>query len=694
MSEEPIKPTRSNRQPSEDTALQDLEPAIAEEIRQLRIQLEHHNRLYHSLDDPEISDAEFDALLLRLESLEAEHQVFSADSPTQRVGGSALGEFTQVEHEIAMLSLDKVFSAADLNDFEARLKKRLSNEAEISYSCEPKIDGIAVSLLYRDGLLERAATRGDGKTGENISHNVRTIPDIPLRLATANPPKLLEVRGEIFIEKANFEKLNERAIAQGTKVFANPRNTAAGAVRQLNPKNAARVPLQMYCYSLGVVDGIPALDQLSEVFNYLADLGLPVNPDRAVNRGIDACLAYCLALLERRMDLAYEIDGVVIKVDEFTLQNELGTNIRSPRWAMAYKFPAQEMTTTIEDVDFQVGRTGTITPVARLAPVFVGGVTVSNATLHNMDEIGRLGIRIGDTVLIRRAGDVIPKVVKLAKSASEEDARDIVFPSSCPACGSKLEQDGEVLIRCTGEVICPAQKKEKFKHFTSRSALDIEGLGAKLVEQLIDENLVSDFADLFSLGVDELTALERMGSKSAENLLKAIVKSKATSLQRFLFALGIREVGEATAAALVGHYGTLEAIIAADVDSLETVPDVGPVVARHIVDFFSNTINRTSLNKLLDAGIHWPSELPKPVEALPLATETWVLTGSLEAMPRSEAKAKLQALGAKVAGSVSAKTTRVVAGPGAGSKLDKAESLGIPVFTEQQLLDLLADFGQ
>lgn len=668
---------------------------ILREVDALRQQIEHHNRLYHSKDAPEIPDADFDALLGRLEALETKYQILDEASPSQRVGGEAIAGFTQVNHEIAMLSLNKVFDEADLQSFELRLKKRLESELSIQYSCEPKVDGIAVSLLYRDGVLERAATRGDGVTGEDITHNVRTIASIPLELKPKKKNTIIEIRGEIFLDKAGFKKLNETAEKEGGKIFVNPRNTAAGAIRQLDPKKSAKIPLKMYCYSVGLIEGVKLPNTLSEIFALIEKWGLPVNPDRSVENGIDACLKYCLALLAKRNGLSYEIDGAVLKVDDSELQQQLGNNARSPRWAMAYKFPAEEKSTTVLDVEFQVGRTGTITPVARLEPVFVGGVTVSNTTLHNMDEIERLGLRIGDRVIVRRAGDVIPKVVKVIPHEDPKKKikrKTISIPQTCPACGSAVEKDGDVLYRCSGGIICPAQRKESIKHFASRSAMDIEGLGNKLIELLVDKEIITSVADIYTLTLEQLAGLERMGDKSAANIVAAIEKSKQTSLPRFLFALGIREIGEATALQLATHFGILESIIAADLDSLVQVPDVGPIMAEHIRIFFSNKDNVALVKELQGSGVTWPIIEPNYDDsAKPLLGETYVLTGTLEQMPRNEAKAKLIALGAKVAGSVSKNTSCVVAGPGAGSKLAKAEELGVKILDEGEFIAHLDD---
>ena len=665
---------------------------ILREIDTLRQQIDHHNRLYHSQDAPEIPDADFDALLLRLEELETKYELLDETSPSQRVGGEAIAGFTQVRHEIAMLSLSKVFNEADLQSFELRLKKRLDTESSIKYSCEPKVDGIAVSLLYRDGLLVRAATRGDGATGEDITHNVRMIDSIPLQLKSQKKNTAIEIRGEIFLDKNGFKKLNQTSEKEGGKIFVNPRNTAAGAIRQLDPKRSAKIPLKMYCYSIGLVEGFKLPKTLSEIFTLIEKWGLPVNPDRSVENGVDACLEYCLALLAKRNDLSYEIDGAVLKVDDLELQSKLGTNARSPRWAMAYKFPAEEKSTTILDVEFQVGRTGTITPVARLDPVFVGGVTVSNTTLHNMDEIERLGLRIGDRVIVRRAGDVIPKVVKVIPHEGSKKIRrkSILIPETCPACASAVEKDGEVLYRCSGGIICPAQRKESIKHFASRSAMDIEGLGNKLIELLVNKEAITSVADIYTLTFEQLAGLERMGDKSAANIVAAIDKSKQTALPRFLFALGIREVGEATALQLATHFGVLEKIIAADLDSLLQVSDVGPIMAEHIQVFFTNKKNVALIERLQSSGVTWPIIEPSQDDSSkPLLGEIYVLTGGLEQMSRNEAKAKLISLGAKVVGSVSKNTSCVVAGPGAGSKLTKAEELGIKILDEEGFIVLI-----
>ncbi|MCB1648167.1 MAG: NAD-dependent DNA ligase LigA [Pseudomonadales bacterium] len=676
MSEHPVSPQR-----------------VQAELERLRALIHHHDYRYHTLDAPEIPDVEYDRLFLQLEALERAHpELITSDSPTQRVGSQPLGGFVQVTHDIPMMSLAKVFNGEDLQDFEVRIRKRLDSDADIEYSCEPKIDGVAVSLLYENGRLQRAATRGDGVTGEDITHNVRTIRDVPLRLqqnADTPFPARLEVRGEIYMSRAGFEAMNAEAMKTGARTFVNPRNAAAGTLRQLDPAIAAARPLHMFCYSVGIFEGAGLPPTLSESFTLLQSWGLRVNPERAVVTGADACLAYADRLLQQRTALDYEIDGAVIKVNRLKLQDELGFNARTPRWAMAYKFPAEEVSTLVRDVEFQVGRTGTITPVARLEPVFVGGVTVSNATLHNMAEIARLGLQIGDTVIVRRAGDVIPKIVQVITPQDSKTPRiPVQMPTHCPACGSEIEPAGEVLFRCSGGLVCPAQRKEAIRHFCARGALDIEGLGEKLIEQLVDRDMLRDVADIFHLSGEELAGLERMAEKSANNLLAAIDKARSTTLPRFLFGLGIPEVGEATALVLAQHFGNLEALQSADQAALEAVEDVGPIVAAHIVHFFSNADNREVIRRLQAAGVHWPDvELAQQSQVL--EGQTFVLTGTLELMTRDEAKARLQALGAKVAGSVSKKTTWVVAGPGAGSKLDKAVELNIPVMDEAQFLTFL-----
>ncbi|MEZ5492163.1 MAG: NAD-dependent DNA ligase LigA [Gammaproteobacteria bacterium] len=671
-------------------ATQKTSPAsVRKDIEQLREQVAHHDRLYFEQDSPEIPDADYDQLFARLVALEEQYPEFvTPDSPTQRVSGTPIAGFVQVRHEIPMLSLDKVFDETDLALFDARIKKRLGSDTNLQYSCEPKVDGVAVSLLYEQGKLVRAATRGDGVVGEDITHNVRTIRGLPLLIRATELPTTFEVRGEIFLSKSGFERVNRSAAARGDKCFVNPRNAAAGTLRQLDPRIAAGRPLRMYCYSIGIVENFQLPACLSEVFELLESCGLPVNPERDVVPDIGGCFDYCHRLLAKRPQLDYEIDGAVLKVNQLELQRTLGANARTPRWAMAYKFPAEEMSTQVVDVEFQVGRTGAITPVARLAPVFVGGVTVSNATLHNMDEIERLGLRVGDTVIVRRAGDVIPQVVKVIPGEEENRLRKITMPEHCPVCGSVVEKDGEVLYRCSAGIICPAQRKESIKHFASRSAMDIEGLGDKLIEQLVDNGILENAADIYTMEIEQLAGLERMGIKSATNVVAAIEKSKHTSLAKFLYSLGIREVGEATAAALAGYFGNLEKIIEADSEQLQEVPDIGKVVAEHIRVFFDNNENLAFIQQLRDRGVHW-EDITVSGEDKVLDGQIFVLTGSLESMTRGEAKGRLEELGAKVAGSVSRNTDCVIAGPGAGSKLAKAEQLGVKILDEGEFLAFL-----
>ncbi len=670
-------------------------PQPQEEINSLKEQLNYHNYRYYVLDAPEIPDAEYDRLMRRLQKLEALHpDLVTADSPSQRVGAEPLPAFTQVQHELPMLSLENAFDEEEMRDFNRRICDRLKDHSDIEYACEPKLDGIAVSLLYRDGELVRGATRGDGTTGEDITANVRTIPSVPLRLLSTGYPSTLEVRGEIYMPKAGFEALNARAREKGEKTFVNPRNAAAGSLRQLDPRLTAERPLQLCVYSVGLVADGDLPERHTDILYALNRWGLRINKEMAVAENIDACLAYYQRLSAKRPDLEYDIDGIVFKVNQRRLQEQLGFVSRAPRWAIAYKFPAQEEVTRLLDVEFQVGRTGAVTPVARLEPVFVGGVTVSNATLHNRDEIERLGVVIGDTVVIRRAGDVIPQVVSVVVERRPADAQPIDFPEHCPVCGSPVESvPGEVVVRCSGGLVCAAQRKAAVLHFVSRRAMDIDGLGEKLVEQLLDSELVHSVADLYHLQHEQLAALERMAAKSADNLLAALEKSKSTTLPRFLHALGIREVGEATARNLAMHFGSLEALAAADEEQLQQVADVGPVVAHFVAEFFQQPDNLTVIDALRKAGVHWPNiEVEKKAPAA-LEGVTFVLTGTLETMSRNDAKALLVDLGAKVAGSVSAKTDYLVAGPGAGSKLTKAREFGVEIMDEDALLTLLKTHG-
>ena len=667
---------------------------VAQEIQTLRERIDDWNYQYYVLDQPTVPDAEYDRAMRRLVELETAHpELLRPDSPSQRVGAAPLDRFSQVTHEMPMLSLDNAFNEQDMQDFYRRLQDRLGGDQEaLEFACEPKLDGIAVSLLYRGGVLERAATRGDGTTGEDITHNVRTIPSVPLHLRGSDYPGVLEVRGEIYMPRAGFEQLNARARELGEKGFVNPRNAAAGSLRQLDARITARRPLEMCCYGVGLVAEGELPGQHARVLQCLQQWGLRINAESRVVRGIEACDEYYRDLAARRDTLPYDIDGIVFKVNDLALQRKLGFVSRAPRWAIARKFPAQEEMTRLLDVEFQVGRTGAITPVARLEPVFVGGVTVSNATLHNADEIERLGVRIGDTVIVRRAGDVIPQVVSVVAERRPADARLIEFPGRCPVCGSPVERaESEAVLRCMGGLVCPAQQKAAIRHFASRRAMDIDGLGDKLVEQLVDEGLVANVAGLYQLQKQQLLGLERMGEKSADNLLAALDKSRHTTLPRFIFALGIREVGEATALALARHFGNWESLVAATQDQLLAVSDVGPVVADHLRQFFDSPSSMAVVAQLRAAGVSWPDLTV--AQDLPLSGQTWVVTGKLERLGRDDARAHLQALGAKVAGSVSAKTTCVVAGPGAGSKLGKARELDIDVIDEEAFLALLARHG-
>ena len=661
---------------------------IQREVASLRKAINHHNKLYHALDNPEIPDSDYDSLVERLENLEREYGLLSDSSPSLSVGSAPLNKFAEVKHQIPMLSLDKVFEEEGLRNFSKRINKLLDTDKQVTYSCEPKIDGIAVSLFYKDGELKQASTRGDGKTGEDITHNVLGVTCIPKSIKMKKTKSQLEVRGEIFLSKLDFNEINDKARKEGQKLFVNPRNTAAGTIRQLDPERAAKVPLQMFCYGVGVNQGFSLPENLGEIFDELKKLGFPVNKDIKTASGIEGCVNYCLDLYTRRDLLDYEIDGAVIKVDSLISQSMIGENIKAPRWAIAYKFPAEEKITKVLDVEFQVGRTGTITPVARLEPVFVGGVTVSNTTLHNMDEIQRLGLSIGDEVIVRRAGDVIPKVVRVVGSKKKRETTSIATPSHCPVCKSPIEKDGAVLLRCTGGSLCSAQRKEMLKHFASRSALNIEGLGNKLIEQFVDEGLIKDAADIFKLNSSVLIQMDRLGKKSAKNLLTSIDKSKNTTLPKFIYALGIREVGEATAQALAYRYPDIDDLLRATVEDLESIQDIGPTVSSNIVAFFSDVSNLDLIKRLTEVGVVWP--VKSITSSSILAGKTVVLTGTLESLSRQEAKDRLLAIGAKVSGSVSKNTDFVVAGPGAGSKLTKASELGVKTFDEQEFLTLLS----
>ncbi len=668
--------------------------AVAKSVRQrvarLRDEINYHNYRYYVLDDPEITDAEYDRLLRELQELEEKYpELVTTDSPTQRVGATPLKEFAEVHHEVPMLSLENAFSDEEVFDFDRRARERL-NVAEIEYAVEPKLDGLAISLLYKEGVLSRAATRGDGTTGEDVTQNVRTIDAIPLRLLGKGYPGILEVRGEVIMTKAGFEKLNQLQRQHGAKLFANPRNAAAGSLRQLDPRITATRPLSFFSYGNGLVEQGELPSRHHQIMQKMKSWGIPVNPESSVVKGVEGCLAYYRKMQQKRDSLPYDIDGIVYKVDRLDQQEKLGFVARAPRWALAHKFPAQEEMTKLLAIDVQVGRTGALTPVARLQPVHVGGVVVSNATLHNQDEIDRLDVRVGDTVIVRRAGDVIPQIVSVVLSRRKGNPPRYKLPDTCPVCGSPTARlSGEVVTYCTGGLYCPAQRKQAIKHFASRRAMDIEGLGDKLVEQLVDEKLVNDVADLYDLTVEQVQQLERMGPKSAHNLIAALEKSKSTTLARFLYALGIHDVGETTAQTLASHFGSLEKIMHADEETLMAVPDIGPVVAESIIRFFRQKHNRKVIRKLQQAGIHWPTEKAKPSGKLPLQGKTFVLTGTLSKMTRDEAKAALQALGAKVTGSVSKKTDYVVAGENPGSKADKAEALGVTILDEKDFQALL-----
>lgn len=660
-------------------------------IEHLRQQLDQHNMNYYVLDAPTISDAEYDTLFRELQRLEAAHpELITPDSPTQRIGAPSDETFQPVAHLIPLRSLDNAFSAEELFAFEQRVVSRLGDSHPLTYCCEPKLDGLAVSLRYEAGLLTKAATRGDGHTGEDITANVRTIRAIPLKLKTETPPERIEIRGEVYLDLAGFEALNKRALARHEKTFVNPRNAAAGSLRQLDPAITASRGLQFFVYGAATLNETDLPDTQYDTLMLLKRWGFPVNPFVKTGRGIESCLAYYESMHTQRASLPYEIDGVVYKVNDIALQKILGYVARAPRYAIAHKFPAQERTTLVEAIEFQVGRTGAVTPVARLAPVFVGGVTVSNATLHNIEETHRKDVRVGDTVVVRRAGDVIPEIVKVILEKRPARTQPVALPEHCPICHAQIELDAHnTIARCTGGLFCSAQQKETIKHFASRKAMNIDGLGDKLVEQLLDADLISTVADLYTLTPEQLMTLERMGLKSAQNLIAALEASKTTTLPRFLYALGIREVGEATAQTLAHHFLTLDAIQSAVAADLETVQDVGPVVSQHIVAFFDDAHNQSIIQALLKAGIHWPALQQPASNNQPLTGKTFVLTGTLTRMSRDEAKAALQALGAKVSGSVSAKTSVVVYGDAAGSKLTKAQALGVETMDEAAFLALI-----
>ncbi|MCH8221629.1 MAG: NAD-dependent DNA ligase LigA [Proteobacteria bacterium] len=666
----------------------------AAHVEELRQQIRHHNHLYYVLDDPQLSDARYDRLLRELGKLEAKYpDLITEDSPTQRVGAKPVKAFNQVHHRLPMLSLDNAFDEDELRNFDRRLRDRLKldDSEEVEYAAEPKLDGLAVSILYEDGSLVRGATRGDGRTGEDVTHNIKTIHAIPLRLTGSDHPPLLEVRGEVIMPRAGFDALNARARGKGEKEFVNPRNAAAGSLRQLDPGITAQRPLDIYFYGIGEISAGHAAPTHAMAMQLLRQWGLKVSPESALLSGVEQCLAYYAAIFGKRGSLPYDIDGVVFKVNRFDYQETLGFVARAPRWAIAQKFPAEEETTIVKDVEFQVGRTGALTPVARLDPVFVGGVTVSNATLHNMDELQRKDVRIGDTVVVRRAGDVIPEIVSVIKKKRPGKSRKVRLPAKCPVCGADVERpENEAVARCSGGLYCPAQRKEAIKHFASRRAMDVDGVGDKIVDQLVETGIVKTPADLYRLSLENLSALDRMAEKSAGNILEALEKSKQTSLARFLFALGIREVGEATALSLSAYFTDLDELMAADEEALMAVQDVGTVVASHVRTFFQQKHNKEIIDALLAQGIRWPVKAKAAADdRLPLAGKIFVLTGTLDKLTRDQAKSRLRELGAKVAGSVSRKTDVVVAGEKPGSKYEKALNMGISVIDEEALLQLI-----
>jgi DNA ligase (NAD+) len=656
---------------------------IETQAANLRSLINEHNYNYYVLDDPRVSDSEYDQLLRELQAIEAKYpDLVTADSPTQRVGAPPLDAFAEVVHSVPMLSLNNAFNSQEVEDF----AKDFTNA---KFFAELKFDGLAVSLRYEDGLLVSAATRGDGYTGEDVTANAKTIKAIPLRLRGENYPSVLEVRGEVFMPKADFDKLNQKQAAKGEKIFANPRNAAAGSLRQLKSRVTSQRPLSFFSYAIGAVEGVELPKSHNEILNLLQQWGLPISQNSQLVTGVAGCLKYYESILNRRENLAFDIDGVVYKINDLNVQQQLGYVSRAPRWALAHKFPAQEAITQINDIDIQVGRTGALTPVARLNPVAVGGVIVTNATLHNQDEMKRKDVRIGDTVVISRAGDVIPAVMRVILEKRPKKTQQFVFPKQCPVCGADvIRVAGEAVARCSGGLFCSAQRKQALKHFASRRAMDIEGLGDKLVEQLIDKDLVIKLVDLYRLTVEQLASLERMGKKSAQNIIAALEKSKSTTLARFIYAIGIREVGESTAKTLAQHFGTIETLMAANQQELQKIPDIGPIVAEHIVTFFRQDENINSIEELQKIGINWSIEANTSINKS-LSEEIFVLTGTLSQMTRTQAKTELEKLGAKVTNSVSKKTTCLVAGEKAGSKLTKAQALGIKIINEADLIDLL-----
>lgn len=668
---------------------------ILRRIEKLRELIEEHNYRYYVLNSPTISDAKFDSLFRELQQLETEHpELITPQSPTQRVGAAPLKIFAQIKHEIPMLSLHNGFSEEDVLAFDKRIHERLDLAAthDIEYVCEPKFDGLSVSLVYKNGALEYAATRGDGEIGENVTPNIKTIHSVPLKLRGSDYPKILEVRGEVYLPKAGFIKLNELALKKGEKVFVNPRNAAAGSLRQLDSSITASRPLQIFCYVVARTSADYKLpNKHSAILELIKKWGFRVNDEIKIAKNIADCLSYYRMMEKKREKLPYEIDGVVYKVNSIDLQQELGMISRAPRWALAHKFPAQEEMTKVLDIEFQVGRTGTLTPVARLKPVFVGGANISNATLHNIDEVHRKDVRIGDTVVVRRAGDVIPEVAMVVLEKRPAHTQKVKLPTHCPVCGSEVvKAEEDALARCSGGLFCKAQRKESIKHFASKAGMNIERLGDKLIEQLVDLGLIKYVTDLYKLTIKQLADLERMGEKSAANIIEAITKSKTTTFTKFLYALGIREVGITTARLLARTFGNLDALLKADEETLQKIPDIGPVSALHIFKFFRQKHNFELIRELQQLGVHWPEERPRKSEHLPLTGKTFVLTGTLETLTRDEATEKLQELGATVSSSVSKQTSYVIAGKEAGSKLTKAQELGITILDEKEFLHLLA----
>ena len=668
-------------------------PETAARAAELRELINHHNYLYYVLDQPEITDAEFDRLLRELQKIEAEHpELVAPDSPTQRVGAEPVTAFGKVHRDIPMLSLANAYDEEELRAFDRRVRDGLGVE-QVEYNAEPKLDGVAISLMYHDGVFVQGATRGDGVVGEDITVNLRTVNQVPLRLRGRGWPPVLEVRGEVYMPTGSFEALNREALNRGEKPMANPRNAAAGSLRQLDPRITASRRLELFCYGMGKVEGMALPACQHEVLEHLREWGFPVNPEQRLVSGVEGCQAYYEEIQARRESLPYEIDGVVFKVDDVAGQRELGFVARAPRWAVAYKFPPKEEMTVLRAIEFQLGRTGALTPVARLEPVRIGGVTVTNATLHNVALVEKLDLRPGDTVIVRRAGDVIPQVMGVVESRRPQHAESFRAPEACPVCGSQVVRpEGEVVARCSGGLYCPAQRKQAIRHFASRRAMDIDGLGEKLIDQLVDRGLVHSPADLYGLSEEQLAGLDRMAERSAAKLAGAIAKSRETTLARFLYALGIPEVGEATAQQLAAAFGDLEPVMQADEERLQQVPDIGPIVAGHIAGFFREQHNRDVIQRLLDHGVRWQA-VAVSIVSRALAGKTFVLTGALASMTRDEARERLQTLGAKVAGSVSRKTDYVVAGEEAGSKLEKARELGVEVLSEEAFLELLAAEG-